>query len=172
MDRRQEQIRRGRMKILIELDMEMQVFVRLAALSVLVFSLYQQVRCRGARDACDVAAPPCPGLPCWETILVTKFPNATLSKFVGQQEFVLPKNVLDIVYTQTLCWLGSFFSPVLPLITVVKCFLFFYLKKGTLLSNYVPNQKPYKASRTNDFFYLVLLLSFILVAIPVGYTIA
>lgn len=39
---------------------------------------------------------------------------------IGDIEFVIPKHVLDIVYGQTLCWLGMFYSPLLPAVTCIK----------------------------------------------------
>lgn len=44
----------------------------------------------------------------------------SLGRRVGTLEFEIPKHVLDIVYGQTLCWLGMFYAPLLPAITCVK----------------------------------------------------
>ena len=32
-------------------------------------------------------------------------------------EFSIPKHTLDIIYSQTICWMGLFFSPLISLIT-------------------------------------------------------
>ena len=58
-----------------------------------------------------------------------KFDESFVLQKVGLQEFELPKNVLEIVYTQTICWIGGFFCPLIPGITAVKLFVFFYVKK-------------------------------------------
>ncbi|XP_076459355.1 transmembrane channel-like protein 7 isoform X1 [Babylonia areolata] len=87
----------------------------------------------------------------------------------GQQEFDIPQNVLDIVYSQTLSWLGTFFAPLLPAMTLLKVFFIFYIKKLTLMKNFAPPQNVYKVSRSNSFFNLILLISFIIVAVIVGY---
>lgn len=55
-----------------------------------------------------------------------------LAKWWGQQEFAIPQNVLEIVYGQTICWIGTFYSPVLPAICTIKYFIIFYIKKVTL----------------------------------------
>lgn len=47
----------------------------------------------------------------------------------GQQEFAIPDNVLGIVYGQTICWIGAFFSPLLPAIATVKFIIIFYVKE-------------------------------------------
>lgn len=54
-----------------------------------------------------------------------------LAKWWGQQEFAVPQNVLEIVYGQTICWIGTFYCPLLPAINTVKYILVFYLKKVT-----------------------------------------
>ncbi|XP_045213261.2 transmembrane channel-like protein 7 isoform X2 [Mercenaria mercenaria] len=87
-------------------------------------------------------------------------------EFVGQQTFDLSKSVLDLVYLQTLCWLGVFFSPIIPAMCFVKCFIFFYVKKGSLLTNCLPTQQ-YGTSKSNSLFMMVLLLSFFLASIPI-----
>lgn len=46
--------------------------------------------------------------------------GSRLGAAIGDIEFVIPKHVLDIVYGQTLCWLGMFYSPLLPAVTCVK----------------------------------------------------
>ncbi|XP_041363437.1 transmembrane channel-like protein 7 isoform X2 [Gigantopelta aegis] len=103
-------------------------------------------------------------------LLYDKFQEKSkLVKMFGQQEFELPTNVLDIVYSQTICWLGMFFSPLIPAITLIKVFIIFYLKKFSVLKNCTPPVRPYRASRSNSFFMTILLLSFILSVIPVGY---
>ncbi|XP_064610128.1 transmembrane channel-like protein 7 isoform X2 [Liolophura sinensis] len=92
-----------------------------------------------------------------------------LISWLGKQQFDIPQNVLDIVYCQTLCWLGAFFSPLIPFISMLKCFIFFYVKKLTLLQNCDPPEKPFHTSRSNSFFMTVLLISFIMASIPIGY---
>ena len=47
----------------------------------------------------------------------------------GEQEFAIPDNVLGIVYGQTICWIGAFFSPLLPAIATLKFIIIFYVKE-------------------------------------------
>lgn len=48
---------------------------------------------------------------------------------LGRQEFVVPSNVLVLVYGQTVVWAGALFCPLLPLINTVKFIILFYCKK-------------------------------------------
>ncbi|CAG2245617.1 TMC [Mytilus edulis] len=105
-------------------------------------------------------------------IIYKKFHNTNkLVNMVGQQEFDLPKVVLDIVYSQTLCWMGLFFCPLTPILGFLKCFIFFYVRKISLLTNCVQPVRPYRTSRSNSLFAAVLFLSFLLATIPLAYLI-
>ncbi|XP_013380167.1 transmembrane channel-like protein 7 isoform X2 [Lingula anatina] len=181
----------------IRLSLIRTVFLRLTSIGVLLVSIYVAiVSCR--QKKCGNCNFPNDPYLCWETyvgqqiyklvildflvvagvtifaefprkLLVTRFHKNKLMKLVGQQEFDIPKNVLDVVYTQTLCWLGAFFSPLIPAITVLKCFILFYLKKWSLMKNCIPASKPYRAARSNFFFMVVLLLGFAFTAVlPIG----
>lgn len=52
-----------------------------------------------------------------------------LVQWCGLQEFGISDNVLEIIYGQTICWIGTFFSPLLPAIATIKYFIIFYVKK-------------------------------------------
>lgn len=49
--------------------------------------------------------------------------------WLDREEFLVPKNVLDIVEGQTVTWMGLFYCPLLPLLNSVFIFLTFYIKK-------------------------------------------
>lgn len=55
--------------------------------------------------------------------------KVSLLEKLGQQEFNMPKNVMDAVYSQTLCWIGMLFSPFIPLMVLLKMAIFFWVKK-------------------------------------------
>lgn len=61
--------------------------------------------------------------------LIVKYCDCGLAKWWGQQEFAIPQNVLEIVYGQTICWIGTFYCPMLPAICTIKYFFIFYIKK-------------------------------------------
>lgn len=93
-------------------------------------------------------------------------------KKIGPQEFDLPQNVIDIIYSQTLCWIGMFFSPLIPFMAFMKCIIFFYIRKWTLLRNCVQGDEQYRTSRSHSLFMYILLFSFVFACVPVGYMIS
>eukprot|EP00118_Oscarella_pearsei_P018049 m.182552 g.182552 ORF g.182552 m.182552 type:complete len:862 (+) comp39295_c0_seq18:55-2640(+) len=86
-------------------------------------------------------------------------------------EFVLSKNVINLVFSQALIWIGAFFGPLIPLIGSVQFLLVYYAKKGSLILNCRPPSQAYRASRTSIFFLLLLLIALFACLIPVGYAI-
>ena len=64
--------------------------------------------------------------------------GSRLGTIVGEIEFEIPKHVLDIVYGQTLCWLGMFYSPLLPAVTCVKIgnFIVYFLFWNIQICNF------------------------------------
>ncbi|KAG3255670.1 transmembrane channel like 4 [Ictidomys tridecemlineatus] len=177
------------------------VFLRLASLLVLLFSLWSQITCGGDAQAedCKTCGYNYKELPCWETrlgqemykllifdflsglalTLLVQFPRklvcgfcpGALGRVAGTQEFQVPDEVLGLIYAQTVVWVGSFFCPLLPLLNTVKFLLLFYLKKVTLFFTCSPASRTFRASTANFFFPLVLLLGLAISAVPVFYSI-
>ncbi|XP_076345215.1 transmembrane channel-like protein 7 isoform X2 [Tachypleus tridentatus] len=177
------------------------VFLRLASIGSLVYSFYHQINCSDSTvGLCKqgINRLACKKPLCWETyigqqlykLVIVDFVVVVFNTFVievvrklvvnhcacakkiGVKEFDITSNVLDLVYSQTLCWLGTFYSPLLPGITVLKFIILFYIKQFAVMVIYEHSQTPYKTSRSNAFFMIVLMLSFVLCIIPLGYSIA
>ncbi|XP_075557158.1 transmembrane channel-like protein 7 isoform X2 [Dermacentor variabilis] len=182
----------------VKLTLLRTVFLRFTSIFVLLLSLYKQINCAPVRENnCLEGYGDCKKPMCWETavgqqiykltmldfivgvtlVFVVECPRklivtrceCKLAKVIGQQEFNIPNRVLDLVYSQTLCWLGTFYCPLLPAITLIKYFIIFYVQKFTLMNNSAPSQTPYRASRSNTFFVIVLLLALFLAVIPFSY---
>ncbi|ELT96458.1 hypothetical protein CAPTEDRAFT_150917 [Capitella teleta] len=176
------------------------VFLRLASVAVLAVTLGSVITCSDDVRECGNCGVSMVRDCCWETyvgqqiyklvivdffvvvaitffvefprkLTVDKFSEVKVVKMVGRQEFDIPKNVLDIVYSQTLCWIGTFFCPLIAIITVMKFFIFFYVKKLTLLKNCIPASRTYRASKSSYFFMSVLMVSFVLCAAAVAYAV-
>lgn len=108
------------------------------------------------------------------------FPRSLLAKHcknrfiqcIGKQEFDLPGHVLDVVYVQTIIWLGSFYAPLLSVMGVVTFLFMFYIKKFACLVNCRPASNVYYASRSQSLYMFILLVSFAFSIIPWMYSIA
>ncbi|KAF6097701.1 transmembrane channel like 8 [Phyllostomus discolor] len=177
------------------------VVLKLASLGMFSFSLGQTILCIGRNktscesygyDACDYQ--------CWEnlvgeelyklsvfnflltvafTFLVSLPRRLLVERFSGRfwawldrEEFLVPKNVLDIVAGQTVTWMGLFFCPLLPLLNSIFIFLTFYIKKYNLLRNSKASSRRFRASSSTFFFQLVLILGLLLATVPLGYVVS
>ncbi|XP_061572953.1 transmembrane channel-like protein 7 isoform X2 [Cololabis saira] len=178
------------------------VVLRLVSLGVLLFTLWSQITCYGNKDdsLCETCKYHHEDYPCWETrvgqemykltlfdfliniamLLLVEFPrrmvvdnwSCKLSQWLGRQEFVIPSNVLGLVYGQTVVWTGALFCPVLPLINTVKFFILFYCKKITLFYNCRPALKTFRSTTSTFFFLVVLLIGWSLALVVMIYSIA
>ena len=79
-------------------------------------------------------------------------------KCFAKLEFNIPKHVLDIVYSQTICWMGLFFAPLLSLITLIKLLLLFYIRLTYLKVLCQPTKTFYEVK--NEFFLKIFLKIF------------
>lgn len=175
------------------------VFLRLVSLGVLLYTLWEQITCNGETNCtpCDYNYEQ---YKCWETrvgqemykltlfdflitvatLILVEFPrriivdhcSCKLAQWVGRQEFLVPPNVLALVYSQTVVWTGALFSPLLPLINTIKFILFFYCKKVTLFQNCRPALRTFRSTSSNFFFLLVLLFGWMLASMVLIYSVA
>ncbi|KAH3720420.1 hypothetical protein DPMN_063319 [Dreissena polymorpha] len=177
------------------------VFLRLASLVMIVVSLYVQITCSRDLNSCRVGdGNPCAAIQCWETYvgsafyklivfdfiinvavtlgveglrkLISSKCQCSLVKTIAQSEFDLPSNILDLVYSQTLLWIGIYFAPLISAVSVVCYFMIFYVKYLSAMYLTVPPEKPYQASKSNSFFTIILMVAFFVICVPVGYVLS
>ncbi|XP_059934507.1 transmembrane channel-like protein 5 isoform X4 [Mesoplodon densirostris] len=120
------------------------------------------------------------GEECWETLIGQEIYRLLLMDFVfsladsflveflrriigmwlitslGLQEFDIARNVLELIYAQTLVWIGIFFCPLLPFIQMITLFIMFYVKNISLMMNFQPLSKAWRASQMMTFFIFLL----------------
>ena len=182
----------------IKMTLVRTVLLRLASLLFLVLTLYSSLRNAESELPCHSKALNVHAM-CWETyvgqqlfrlcifdaaitITMTVFVELPLAlsfrrsvspasrlNFVAHPEFNLVANTLNLVYGQSICWLGMFYCPLLPLATAIKCIVVFYVKYLSLAVYSSPPSRLYGASSSSSLFMNVLLVSFITCVLPVGY---
>lgn len=90
-------------------------------------------------------------------LLQETYPLSTLARLSGKQRFLIPFNVLDLVYSQTVSWVGVYYCPLLPLIGTVTLMATYYIKKvslcfalfGNIVLNLVQGINPPKSKQYN-----------------------
>ncbi|ELK35987.1 Transmembrane channel-like protein 7 [Myotis davidii] len=157
------------------------VFMRLATICVLVFTLGSKITSCD-NYSCELCGYNQKLYPCWETQVGQEMYKLMIFDFIiilavtlfvdFPRKFAFPDNVLGIVYGQTICWIGAFFSPLLPAIATVKFIIIFYVKEMSLLHTCRPSPRQFRASNSNFFFLLVLLIGLCLAVIPLTISMA
>ncbi|XP_054698474.1 transmembrane channel-like protein 5 isoform X2 [Grus americana] len=91
---------------------------------------------------------------------------------LGLPEFDIGRNVLDLIYAQTLTWISILFSPLLPGIQMISFSIVFYVKKVSLMMNCQPPRKVWRtAQMTTSFMFLLFFPSFLGVLSVIGVTV-
>ncbi|XP_046385265.1 transmembrane channel-like protein 5 [Ischnura elegans] len=88
---------------------------------------------------------------------------------IGMPEFDIARNTLNLIYNQSLFWIGFFFSPLLSLIIAVKTFLTFYIKKIGLMYYCQPSAKAWRAAQTETIFLVLSFLSLFGILFALGF---
>uniref|UniRef100_A0A667WIX5 Transmembrane channel-like protein n=1 Tax=Myripristis murdjan TaxID=586833 RepID=A0A667WIX5_9TELE len=97
------------------------------------------------------------------------YPSSLLTRLLGKQRFLIPDNVLDLVYHQTVSWVGVYYCPLLPLLGTVKLVVMFYIKKFTVLRCCVAEQRMFRASSSSVLFHFMLLLGLFMAVATFGF---
>ncbi|XP_032684333.1 transmembrane channel-like protein 5 isoform X2 [Odontomachus brunneus] len=105
-----------------------------------------------------------------------QFIRATLYKRfttkIGRPEFDIARSTLNLIYNQTLFWMGFYFSPLMSLIIVIKLIITFYIKKYELERCYQRPSQPWRAAQTQTLFLALAFLGIIGVLLIIGYIIS
>ncbi|KAH9488993.1 hypothetical protein Btru_041478 [Bulinus truncatus] len=99
--------------------------------------------------------------------IVFKF--GAISK-IGKPDFRVPNQILDLVYGQSLIWLGLYTAPFFALIALVKLVIVFYYNYGLVRIFCEPNN-VFRASRSGSFYLFILLTTLFVCLFPMTYAI-
>ncbi|XP_068448566.1 transmembrane channel-like protein 7 [Clinocottus analis] len=102
-------------------------------------------------------------------LLQEKYPSSLLARLLGNQRFLIPFKVLDLVYSQTVSWVGVYYCPLLPLIGTVTLMATFYIQKFTVLRCCVAEQRMFRGSSSSVLFHFMLLLGLLMAATTLGF---
>lgn len=91
--------------------------------------------------------------------------------FPGYQDFKLAENVLHLVNNQSTVWMGMFFAPGLPAINTVKLAVLMYVRSWAVLTCNIPHETVFKVSKSNNFYYWILLINLLICILPVAYAV-
>ncbi|XP_072925933.1 transmembrane channel-like protein 2-A [Hemitrygon akajei] len=100
---------------------------------------------------------------CWCWDLEYGFPSYT--------EFDISGNVLGLIFNQGMIWMGTFYSPGLIGINILRLLTSMYFQGWAVMCCNVPQSRVFKASGSNNFYMSLLLLILFLSLLPVVYTI-
>lgn len=67
--------------------------------------------------------------------------------------------------------MGMFFSPGLPTLNLIKLVVLMYIRSWAVMTCNVPHETVFRASRSNNFYFALLLFMLFLCTLPVAFAV-
>ncbi|KAL6262462.1 hypothetical protein P5V15_007547 [Pogonomyrmex californicus] len=94
-----------------------------------------------------------------------------LSMRVGRPEFDIARSILNLIYNQTLFWIGLYVSPLISVIIAIKLICTFYMKRYELKRYYRQPSQPWRTAQTQTLFLALTFVSITVILFTIGYII-
>nr|UYL70868.1 Tmc56 [Platynereis dumerilii] len=92
-------------------------------------------------------------------------------KRIDKPQFDIGRNTLYLVYPQALVWIGAFYSPLLPILVIIKFIIVFYMKRFSVVQNCAPPKRAWRGVHTHMIIMGILLFNLLLCSSSLTYSI-
>ncbi|KAJ1500631.1 hypothetical protein HMI56_003711, partial [Coelomomyces lativittatus] len=101
-------------------------------------------------------------LTCITTVLSAVF----VKSIWGTYEFDITSNILELVYRQSITWIGSIYAPIMPWVGMFSTTVIFFVKKWTVQRYADPPRRIYNSYSQVIWFLLFMFITLILMMVP------
>uniref|UniRef100_A0A8C1VN01 Transmembrane channel-like protein n=1 Tax=Cyprinus carpio TaxID=7962 RepID=A0A8C1VN01_CYPCA len=161
----------------------------LGNLYTFIIALMDAIQLKRAEEEIVIMHPAdVPREPCWDrywggefvcliisntvrTYIILLIDDFLCAILLSYSEFDVSGNVLGLIFSQGMIWMGAFYTPCLPAFILLRLHVSMYLQCWAVMCCNVPEEQVFKASGSNNFYMAMLLVISFLSTLPAIYTI-